>query len=72
MEDVWVLGVLGPAGAVLMFILLAGWGIFEAGRYAEREEWRAELVERGLAEHCPSDGRWAWMDECNRDLGVAR
>ena len=27
--------------------------------------WRSDLAERGYAQYCPIDGRWAWKDECN-------
>lgn len=28
------------------------------------EQWRREIVSRGLAEYCSQTGNWAWLGEC--------
>lgn len=29
-------------------------------------EWRADTIERGLAQYCPLTGEWAWVGECDK------
>jgi hypothetical protein len=26
--------------------------------------WKTDIVDRGLAIYCPTDGQWAWVGEC--------
>jgi len=36
-----------------------------SGRDEGRLEVQAEAIERGYALHCPKDGRFAWIGECD-------
>jgi hypothetical protein len=29
-------------------------------------QWHSEAINRGYAIHCPDDGRWAWIGECDK------
>jgi len=50
-------------GGVLGFFL--GFAtMFAAGIQAEISAWQDALVEAGLAQYCPLDGEWAWLNEC--------
>lgn len=31
----------------------------------ERNHWHRNTIERGLAQYCPNDGKWAWKGECD-------
>ena len=52
----------------LVFIALAAFGlglvVGLGGMASNSAAWRADMVTRGYAMHCPDDGRWAWIGEC--------
>jgi len=54
----------GWAGLVFGFII--GMSItFWLVELDVNSNWRKETVERGLAQYCPHDGKWAWKGECD-------
>jgi hypothetical protein len=52
MEGFWT-------GAI--FGVIAGWGMALA---ISSHDYRADLIQRGLAEYCATDGRFAFKGEC--------
>lgn len=55
-EDLFISFVVGVVfGAMILTMLTHG---------VTTASWRRETVERNLAQYCPTDGKWAWEDEC--------
>ena len=53
----------GPYG-FLTGVILGLFLTFWLGLLDERWAWQRDTIERGLAQYCPDNGRWAWKGEC--------
>jgi hypothetical protein len=55
----------GFARTVTFFTLLAAVAAGWLGWSLTQNYYRGQAIERGYALHCPTDGRFAWMGECD-------
>jgi len=61
MSDNFVIVLAIAAFATLTLIMGASIGHREASRV-----YKSDAIERGYAQYCPTDGAWAWKDECEK------
>jgi len=52
----------------LMLAIAFGFGMF--GYVLGEQERERQAIERGFAIHCPLDGKFGWIDECEEELDI--
>jgi len=53
---------------VLMFAVAFAFGIF--GYVLGEQAREQQAIKRGFAIHCPLDGKFGWIDECEEELDI--
>jgi hypothetical protein len=51
--------------AIALFWTTLFFGLAWIGMAVKCDNLRAEAINRGLAQYCPTNGVWAWKGECN-------
>lgn len=51
-------------GAIVVFILI-GLATLGLMTLTFDSPYQKQAIERGFAQYCPHDGKWAWIGECD-------
>ena len=57
---------MSDAIAFIILIIITITVGFVAGSQRTGDAYKAQAVERGYAQYCPTDGAWAWVGECGK------
>jgi len=52
----------------LMLAIAFGFGMF--GYVLGEQEIERQAIKRGFAIHCPLDGKFGWIDECEEEVDI--